>query len=85
MFAVMPEREYEHRIKGSMAATGGRSFENLPQSCAKKLLDCLVDYAYESPADIQRIINTLTKKCGEGGFHTVLRLTDGMNGDDDFM
>jgi hypothetical protein len=127
MFAVMPEREYEHRIKGRMAATGDRSFEKLHQSCAKKLLDGLVDYAkdlgfaphpdyknayelfgnidagacpvkytygkngkpfymngpYESPADIDRIIRTLTKKFGPDGFHTVFRLTDGL--DDDFM
>ena len=38
---------------------------------------------YESPADIDRILNTLTKKCGAGGFDTVLRLTDEM--DDDYM
>ncbi|MGR9000125.1 MAG: hypothetical protein ACU88J_13910, partial [Gammaproteobacteria bacterium] len=119
----LPESDYEHRIKGRMAATGGRSFENLHQSCAKKLLDGLVDYAkelgfsphpdyknaydifgdidagacpvkytygkegkpfyingpYESSADINRIINTLTKKCGAGGFDTVLRLSDDMD------
>ena len=127
MFLVMPESEYEHRIKGRMSATGDRGFEKLHQTCAKKLLDGVVDYAkelgfaphpdyknaneifgnidagacpvkytygkegkpfymngpYESPADIERIINTLTKKCGAGGFNTVLRLTDEM--DDDFM
>ncbi len=38
---------------------------------------------YESPADIQRIINTLTKKCGADGFHTMLRIIDGM--DIDYM
>ena len=38
---------------------------------------------YESPADIQRIINTLTKKCGTDGFNTLFRLTDDM--DDEFM
>ena len=127
MFAVMPESDYEHKIKGRMSAAGNRGFEKLHQTCAKKLLDGAVDYAkelgfaphpdyknandifgnidagacpvkytygkegkpfyingpYESPADIERIINTLTKKCGVGGFDTVLRLTDGM--DDDFM
>ena len=127
MFLVMPESEYEHRIKARMFATGDRDFEKLHQTCAKKLLDGLVDYAkelgfaphpdyknayelfgnidagacpvkytygkngkpfymngpYESPADIERIINTLTKKCGPDGFQTVFRLTDGM--DDDFM
>ncbi len=127
MFMVLRESEYEHRIKGRMSATGNRSFEKLHQSCAKKLLDGVVDYAkelgfaphpdyknaydifgiidesgcpvkytygkegkpfymngpYESPADIDRIINTLTKKCGAGGFDTVLRLTDDM--DDEFM
>jgi hypothetical protein len=127
MFMVLPESEYEHKIKGRMAATGDRGFEKLHQSCAKKLLDGLVEYAkelgfaphpdyknandifgiidagacpvkytygkdgkpfymngpYESPADIERILNTLTKKCGAGGFNTVLRLTDDM--DDGFM
>jgi len=126
MFAVLPESEYEHKIKGRMLATG-RGFEKLHQTCAKKLLDGVVDYAkelgfaphpdyknaseifgiidasacpvkytygnegkpfyvngpYESPADIQRIINTLTKKCGAGGFNTMLGLTDDM--DDDYM
>ncbi len=127
MFLVMPESEYEHRIKARMFATNDRDFEKLHQSCAKKLLDGLVDYAkelgfsphpdynnayelfgiidagacpvkytfgkegmpyymngpYESPADVQRILNTLTKKCGADGFKTVLRLTDGM--EDDFF
>jgi hypothetical protein len=127
MFMVLPESEYEHRIKGRMSATGDRGFEKLHQTCAKKLLDGLVDYAkelgfaphpdyknanelfgiidagvcpvkyaygkegkpfymngpYESPADIERILNTLTKKCGADGFKTVLRLNDDM--DDDFM
>jgi hypothetical protein len=127
MFMVLPESEYEHRIKGRMSATGDRGFEKLHQTCAKKLLDGMVDYAkelgftphpdyknaneifgnidasvcpvkyaygkegkpfymngpYESPADIERIINALTKECGRGGFNTLLRLTDGM--DDDFM
>ena len=127
MFAVMPEREYEHKIKGRIMATNDRGFEKLHQSCAKKLLDGVVDYAkelgfrphpdyknacelfgdidagacpvkytygkegkpfymngpYESSADIERILNTLTKKCGPDGFHTVFRLTGGM--EDDFM
>jgi hypothetical protein len=127
MFLVMPEREYEHKIKGRMSATGNRGFEKLHQTCAKKLLDGVVDYAkelgfaphpdyknaneifgdidagacpvkytygkegkpfymngpYEAPADIDRILNTLTKKCGAGGFNTVLRLTDEM--DDDYI
>jgi len=127
MFAVLPESEYEHKIKVRMSATGDRGFEKLHQTCAKKLLDGVVDYAkelgfsphpdyknanelfgnidasvcpvkytygkdgkpfymngpYESPADIERIINTLTKKCGAGGFNTLFRLTDDM--DDDFM
>ena len=128
MFMVLPENEYEHKIKGRMSATGGRGFEKLHQSCAKKLLDGVVNYAkelgfnphpdyknaneifgnidasvcpvkytygkdgkpfymsgpYESPTDIQRIIYTLTKKCGAGGFNTIIRLTDDMD-DDDFM
>ena len=128
MFMVLPENEYEHKIKGRMSATGGRGFEKLHQSCAKKLLDGVVNYAkelgfnphpdyknaneifgnidasvcpvkytygkdgkpfymsgpYESPTDIQKIIDTLTKKCGAGGFNTIIRLTDDMD-DDDFM
>jgi len=43
----MPESEYEHRIKARMFATGDRGFEKLHQTCAKKLLDGLVDYAKE--------------------------------------
>lgn len=128
MFMVLPENEYEHKIKGRMSATGDRGFEKLHQSCAKKLLDGVVNYAkelgfnphpdyknaneifgnidasvcpvkytygkdgkpfymsgpYESPTDIQKIIDTLTKKCGAGGFNTIIRLTDDMD-DDDFM
>ena len=116
MFMVLPENEYEHKIKGRMSATGGRGFEKLHQSCAKKLLDGVVNYAkelgfnphpdyknaseifgnidasvcpvkytygkdgkpfymsgpYESPTDIQKIIDTLTKKCGSGGFNTII-------------
>jgi len=127
MFMVMPESEYEHKIKGRMFATGHRGFEKLHQTCAKKLLEGLVDYAkelgfsphpdyknanelfgdidagacpvkytygkngkpfymngpYESSADIQRIINTLTIRCGADGFNTLYRLTDDM--DDDFI
>jgi len=127
MFLVMPESEYEQRIKARMFSTGERDFEKLHQTCAKKLLDGVVDFAkelgfaphpdyknayelfgnidagacpvkytygkngkpfymngpYESPADIERIINTLTKKCGPDGFHTLFRLTDAM--DDYFM
>jgi hypothetical protein len=127
MFMILPESEYEHKIKVRMSATGNRGFEKLHQTCAKKLLDGLVDYAkelgftphpdyknaneifgnidagacpvkytygkegkpfymngpYESPADIERILNTLTKKCGTDGFDTVLRLID--DKDDDFM
>jgi len=127
MFMVLPESEYEHKIKGRMSATGNRGFEKLHQTCAKKLLDGVVDYAkelgfdphpdyknakeifgiidagvcpvkytygkegkpfymsgpYESPADIQNIINTLTAKCGANGFKTMIRLTDDMN--DDFF
>ena len=127
MFAVLPESEYEHKIKGGMFAAGGRGFEKLHQTCAKKLLDGLVDYAkelgfaphpdyknayeifgsidtsacpvkytygnegkpfymngpYESTADIQRIINTLTKNCGADGFNSLFKLPDEM--DDDFM
>ena len=111
----MPESEYEQRIKARMFSTGDRNFEKLHQTCAKKLLDGVVDFAkelgfaphpdyknayelfgnidagacpvkytygkngkpfymngpYESPADIERIINTLTKKCGPDGFHTL--------------
>jgi len=47
MFMVLPESEYEHRIKGRMTATGDRDFEKLHQTCAKKLLDGVVDYAKE--------------------------------------
>ena len=127
MFMVMPESEYEHKIKGRMSAAGNRGFEKLHQSCAKKLLDGVVAYAkelgfpphpdyknaneifgiidpgacpvkytygkegkpffmngpYESPADIEKILNTLTQKCGADGFNTILKLTDEM--DDDFM
>ncbi len=128
MFTVLPESEYEHQIKRRMLEVGGdRSFEKLHQTCAKKLLDELVDYAkdlgfaphpeytnakeifgnidasacavkyvygndgkpfyingpYESPAEMQRILNTLTKKCGVDGFDTSLRLADDM--EDDFM
>ncbi len=45
MFMVLPESEYEHRIKGRMTATGDWNFEKLHQTCAKKLLDGMVDYA----------------------------------------
>lgn len=127
MFMVLPESEYEHRIKRRMSATGDRDFEKLHQSCAKKLLNGLVDYAkelgfaphpdyknaneifgsidtsvcpikytygkegkpfyingpYESPTEIRRIINTLTEKCGAGGFNTLLKLDE--NTDDEFM
>ena len=47
MFMVLPESEYEHRIKERMTATGNRDFEKLHQTCAKKLLDGVVDYAKE--------------------------------------
>ena len=47
MFMVLPESEYEHKIKVRMSATGDRGFEKLHQTCAKKLLDGLVDYAKE--------------------------------------
>jgi hypothetical protein len=129
MFMVMPESEYEHKIKPSMIGTGDRKFENLHQSCAKKLLDGLINYAgelgfaphsdyknandllanidadacpvkytygkngkpfymngpYESAADIERILNTLTKKCGVDGFHTLYRLPDDDDMEDDFF
>jgi hypothetical protein len=125
MFMVLPESEYEHKIKGRMSATGNRGFEKLHQTCAKKLLDGVVDYAkelgfdphpdyknakeifgiidasvcpvkytygkegkpfymsgpYESPADIQKIISTLTAKCGANGFKNMIRLTDDMDDD----
>lgn len=127
MFTVLPESEYEHRIKGKMSGAGNRVFDKLHQTCAKKLLDGVVNYAkelgfaphpdyknakeifgladagacpvkytygkkgkpfymngpYESPADIDRIINTLTKSCGVNGYDTVLRLPD--DTDDDFI
>ncbi len=38
---------------------------------------------YESEADIERILNTLTKSCGTDGFDILLRLGDDM--DDDFF
>ena len=41
-----------------------------------------VNGPYESEADIKRILNTLTKSCGEGGFDSLVRLGDDM--DDDF-
>lgn len=47
MFMVMPESEYEYKIKYGMSDGGERSFEKLHQSCAKKLLDGVVDYAKE--------------------------------------
>jgi hypothetical protein len=128
MFMVLPESEYEHRIKERMTATGDRDFEKLHQTCAKKLLDGVVDYAkelgfnphpdyknakeifgdidarvcpvkyiygkdgkpfymngpYESPADVQKIINTLTEKCGVNGFNTLYRLIDDVD-DDEFI
>ena len=127
MFMVMPESEYEYKIKNRMSAGGERHFEKLHQSCAKKLLDGLVDYAkelgfnphpdyknanelfgtidasvcpvkytygkdgkpfymngpYESLAESQRIIKTLTNKCGADGFLTIIRLNE--DGDEDFM
>ena len=128
MFMVMPESEYEYKIKDRMFAGGERNFEKLHQSCAKKLLDGVVDYAkelgfnphpdyknanelfgtidasvcpvkyiygkdgkpfymngpYESHAESQRIINTLTNKCGADGFHTIIGLDD-EDDDEDFM
>lgn len=45
MFLVIPESKYIHEIKGQMEDGGRRSFESLHQSCAKKLLDGLVNYA----------------------------------------
>ena len=98
------------------------------QTCAKKLLDGVVDYAkelgfnphpdyknakeifgdidasvcpvkyiygkdgkpfymngpYESPADVHKIINTLTEKCGVNGFNTLYRLIDDVD-DDEFI
>jgi hypothetical protein len=38
---------------------------------------------YESPAAIQRIIRTLTESCGEGGFDTLVGLSEGDDYDDD--
>jgi hypothetical protein len=39
---------------------------------------------YETPADMEKIINTLTKKCGVGGFEMLYRLADDEDFDDDF-
>jgi hypothetical protein len=39
---------------------------------------------YESPADVQKIINTLTEKCGVNGFNTLYRLIDDVD-DDEFI
>ena len=127
MFMQLSENDYEH-IKEKMSASGDRNFEKLHQSCTKKLLDGLVDYAkelgfaphpdyknaneifgsidasvcpvkytygkdgkpfymngpYESLAEIQRIINTLTEKCGVGGFETMITLGEDMD-DDEFI
>lgn len=127
MFKVLGESEYEHTLKARMSMAGNRSFEKLHQTCAKKLLDGVVDYAkelgfephpdyknayelfgdinasfcpvkytygkngkpffmngpFETPTDIDRILNTLTIKCGADGFTFVLRLDEDM--DDDFM
>ena len=127
MFLVMPEYEYEQKIKQRMAGAGDRTFEKLHQTSAKKLLDGLVTFAkelgftphhdyknayelfgdieasaspvkytygrdgrpfymngpYESPKDILRILKTLTKSCGAGGFDSLHKLDDGM--DDEFM
>ena len=39
---------------------------------------------YESPADVQKIINTLTEKSGVNGFNTLYRLIDDVD-DDEFI
>jgi hypothetical protein len=127
MFMVMPEYEYEQKIKQRMIGTGDRTFEKLHQASAKKLLDGVISFAkelgftphpdyknaydifgdieasvspvkytygrkgrpfyingpYESQSDIQRIIKTLTKSCGEDGFDMLYRLDGDM--DDEFM
>ena len=129
MFMVIPEYTYEHEYKERMAAAGDRDFEKLHQTCAKKLLDGLVDYAnelgfsphpdyknakdifgdidasacpvkynygrdgkpfymngpYETPADVEKIVQTLTKKCGKNGFDMLYRLADDEEEDDDLI
>ena len=126
MFMVMPEYEYEQKIKQRMMGSGDRTFEKLHQASAKKLLDGVISFAkelgfaphpdyknaydlfgdidasaspvkytygrngkngrpfymngpYESQADIQRIIKTLTKSCGPDGFDMLYRLGDDMD------
>ena len=39
---------------------------------------------YESPADVQKIINTLTEKSGVNGFNTLYRLINDVD-DDEFI
>lgn len=47
MFLVMPEYEYEQKIKTGMAKAANRTFEKLDQTSAKKLLDGLLNYSNE--------------------------------------
>ena len=47
MFLVMPEYEYEQKIKTGMAKAANRTFEKLHQTSAKKLLDGLLNYSNE--------------------------------------
>ena len=126
LFTVVSEYTYEHEYKGRMVATGNRDFEKIHQTCAKKLLDGLVDYAnelgfsphpdyknakdifgdidasacpvkytygkdgkpfyangpFESPADVEKIIQTLTKKYGVEGFDALYMMTDDDEDDD---
>ena len=47
LFTVLSESDYEYRIKDDMLSSAGRGYEEIDQSCAKKLLDDLVSYAQE--------------------------------------
>ena len=47
MFSVMSEYDYEQKIKLGMARAANRTFEKLPQTSAKKLLDGLLNYSNE--------------------------------------
>ena len=47
MFGVMPEYDYEQKIKQRMTGSGDQTFEKLHQASAKKLLDGLINFAKE--------------------------------------
>lgn len=126
MFKLLTVDDYENGIKPRMSATGSRTFEKIHPTCAKKLLDGLVNYSrdlgfsphpdyqnareifgdvdgsacpvkytygkdgkplymngpYESQAKVNKILDTLTQKCGVGGFNYIMAI--GNDFDDDF-